>query len=34
MSAATFIVGDVRERMAELPDGSIDLALTSEVADA
>lgn len=29
MSAARLLIGDVRERMAEIPDGSIDLVLTS-----
>ena len=29
MSGATFLVGDVFERLAEIPDGSVDLVLTS-----
>src|SRR5690606_36016533 len=29
MSAARYLVGDVFDRMAELPDGSVDLVLTS-----
>jgi DNA modification methylase len=29
MSTATYLVGDVRERMAQLPDGSVDLVVTS-----
>src|SRR5690606_24157489 len=29
MSAARYLVGDVFDRMAQLPDGSVDLVLTS-----